>query len=165
MQDDYLTGKNKMKTVVLGLGNTLLGDDGVGIHAVDRLQSDWAGHGNVVFVDGGTLSFTLTEILADADKLIVIDAAQLGAQPGTVNVFVGEDMDRFVRSGKCSSVHEVSLAELLDMVRLTDDLPLYRALVGIQPDKIDWDEKLTPEIENAIPFACQHATSLLEQWQ
>jgi hydrogenase maturation protease len=149
----------------LGLGNTLLGDDGVGIHALERLQSTWTGNDNVAFIDGGTLSFTLTDILADADKLIVMDAAQLGAQPGTVNVFVGEDMDLFVRSGKCSSVHEVSLAELLDMVRLTDDLPLYRALVGIQPDKIDWDEKLTPEIQRAIPCACERATSLLEQWQ
>ncbi len=154
-----------MKTVVLGLGNTLLGDDGVGIHAVDRLQSAWTGQDHVEFVDGGTLSFTLTDVLADADKLIVIDAAQLGARPGTVSVFEGEDMDHFVRSGKCSSVHEVSLAELLDMVRLTDDLPMKRALVGIQPDKVDWDEKLTPEIKDAIPFACQHATSLLEQWQ
>ena len=69
--------------------------------------------------------------------------------------------------GKWQAMFEFTslLAELLDMVRLTDDLPLYRALVGIQPDKVDWDEKLTPEIESAIPFACQHATSLLEQWQ
>jgi len=153
-----------MKTVVLGLGNTLLGDDGVGIHTVERLRSLWKGDGSVAFVDGGTLSFTLTQLLADADNLIVIDAAQLSARPGTVSVFEDENMDLFVRSGKCSSVHEVSLAELLDMVRLTDDLPQHRALVGIQPDKVDWDEKLTLEIENAIPFACECASSLLEQW-
>lgn len=153
-----------MKTVVLGLGNTLMGDDGAGIHAVARLQASWRGIGDVDFVDGGTLSFTLTDILAAADRLIVIDAAQLGAEPGAVQVFENENMDIFVRTGKCSSVHEVSLAEILDMVRLTDDLPAQRALVGIQPEKLDWDENLSPPIESAIPYACGHATSLLEQW-
>ena len=63
-----------MKAVVLGLGNTLLCDDGVGIYTVERLQSLWKGDGSVAFVDGGTLSFTLTHLLADADNLIVIDA-------------------------------------------------------------------------------------------
>jgi len=153
-----------MKTVVLGLGNTLMGDDGAGIHAVSRLNASWSGLGDVDFVDGGTLSFTLTDILAEADRLIVIDAAQLGAKPGTVEVFEDEGMDIFVRSGKCSSVHEVSLAEILDMLRLTGDLPVQRALVGIQPEKLDWDENLTPDIEKAVVFACGHATSLLEQW-
>ncbi len=153
-----------MKTVVLGLGNTLMGDDGAGIHAVEHLQANWSGLGHVEFVDGGTLSFTLTDILAEADRLIVIDAAQLGAAPGTVKVFEDENMDIFVRTGKCTSVHEVSLAEIMDMVRLTDDLPVQRALVGIQPQKLDWDENLSPPIESAIPFACRHATSLLERW-
>ena len=153
-----------MKTIVLGLGNTLLGDDGVGIRAVERLQRDWQGHNDIQFVDGGTLSFTLTDVLADSENLIVIDAAQLNAPAGTVSVFIDEDMDHFVRSGKCSSVHEVSLAELMDMVRLTGDLPTRRALIGIQPEKVDWSEEVTPVVAASMDQVCQQAGDLLNRW-
>lgn len=158
-----------MKTIVLGLGNTLLGDDGVGIHALRRVEQDWAS-GNVPaandvsFVDGGTLSFTLTEILHEADRLIVIDAAQLHAEPGTVRVFENEVMDDYVGRGKYSSVHEVSLAELFDMARLTDSLPAQRALVGIQPRDVDWAEQPSGPVSAAIPLACRQVHQLLETW-
>ncbi|NOQ90911.1 MAG: hydrogenase maturation protease [Gammaproteobacteria bacterium] len=156
-----------MKTVVLGLGNTLLGDDGVGIYALNELQSNWQDHENqdsIEFVDGGTLSFTLTETLYGADNLIVIDAAQLNAKPGEVKVFTNDDMDTFVRTSKCSSVHEVSLSELLDMARLLDTLPTRRALIGVQPETVDWADQPTEIVKKAIPVMCQEANSLLEAW-
>ena len=156
-----------MKTVVLGLGNTLLGDDGVGIYALNELQSSWQGPENedsIEFVDGGTLSFTLTETLYGADNLIVIDAAQLNASPGEVKVFTDDDMDSFVRTSNCSSVHEVSLSELLDMARLLDTLPTRRALIGVQPEIVDWADQPTEIVKNAIPVMCQEAHSLLEAW-
>ncbi|MCK4865792.1 MAG: HyaD/HybD family hydrogenase maturation endopeptidase [Gammaproteobacteria bacterium] len=156
-----------MKTVVLGLGNTLLGDDGVGIYALNELQSNWQDHENqnsIEFVDGGTLSFTLTETLYGADNLIVIDAAQLNTNPGEVKVFTNEEMDTFVRTSKCSSVHEVSLSELLDMARLLDTLPTRRALIGVQPETVDWADQPTEIVKQAIPVMCQEAHTLLEAW-
>ena len=153
-----------MKTVVLGLGNTLLGDDGVGIYALKELQRNWQNHESIEFVDGGTLSFTLTETLYDADNLIVIDAAQLGSKPGEVKVFTDDDMDTFVRSGKCSSVHEVSLSELLDMARLLDTLPTRRALIGVQPETVDWADQPTEIVQKAIPLMCKEASNLLQDW-
>jgi len=156
-----------MRTVVLGLGNTLLGDDGVGIYALNELQSNWQDHKNqdsIEFVDGGTLSFTLTETLYGADNLIVIDAAQLNANPGEVKVFTDDDMDSFVRTSNCSSVHEVSLSELLDMARLLETLPTRRALIGVQPETVDWADEPTEIVKKAIPVMCQEANSLLEAW-
>ena len=153
-----------MKTVVLGIGNTLLCDDGVGIYALNQLQSDWNVESAVEFIDGGTLSFTLTEVLYNADNLIVIDAAQLGTSPGNVKVFTNEDMDDFVSNGKCSSVHEVSLAELLDMARLLDSLPNKRALIGVQPERVDWSAQPTEAILKSIPLVCREATNLLAAW-
>ena len=153
-----------MKTIVLGLGNTLLGDDGVGIYALKQLEDNWQGYKSVEFVDGGTLSFTLTDVLYDADNLIVIDAAQLSASPGNVKVFTNEDMDTFVRNGKCSSVHEVSLSELMDMARLLDTLPVKRALIGVQPEIVDWAEQPTESVKNAIPLICKEANILLQAW-
>lgn len=153
-----------MKTVVLGLGNTLLCDDGVGIYALNQLQKNWQGESTVEFIDGGTLSFTLTEVLYHADNLIVIDAAQLSSTPGKVKVFTNEAMDDFVSNGKCSSVHEVSLAELLDMARLLDSLPGRRALIGVQPEKVDWADQPTNAVLDSIPLVCREATTLLEAW-
>jgi hydrogenase maturation protease len=153
-----------MKTLVLGLGNILLGDDGAGIYALNKLQNNWPGTESVEFIDGGTLSFTLTDALYDADNLIVIDAAQLNSHPGDVRVFTDEAMDTFVRNGNCSSVHEVSLSELLDMARLLDTLPTRRALIGVQPEIIDWADQPTESVKNAIPLMCKQAQALLEAW-
>lgn len=153
-----------MKTIVLGLGNTLLCDDGVGIYAMNELQKRWQHQDDIEFIDGGTLSFTLTDVLYNADNLIVIDAAQLGENPGEVRVFKNDAMDTFVRNGKCSSVHEVSLSELLDMARMLETLPTERALVGVQPEKVDWADQPTVSVRNAIPVICREAHNMLREW-
>ncbi len=151
------------RTVILGIGNILLGDDGAGIHALRALEAQCDDE-NVRFVDGGTLSFPLTEVLGDAERLIVIDAAQLDAPPGTVKVFENRSMDAYVARGPGASVHEVSLAELLDMVRLLGRLPEPRALIGIQPEAVDWSDTPTPAVAAAIPRACARARQLLAAW-
>ena len=112
----------KNKTLVLGLGNTLLGDEGAGVYVVRALQARYANRADVEFVDGGTLSFTLAGPIEEAENLIVIDATQLQQQPGTVRVYEGEDMDRFLGSNRKSSVHEVSLMDLMAMAHLAEAL-------------------------------------------
>jgi hydrogenase maturation protease len=154
-----------LKTVVLGIGNMLLGDEGAGIHALKLLESHWDhNRAPVEFVDGGTLSFTLAEIIQDADNLIIIDAAELNDAPGRVMVYENEGMDDFVSNGKCSSVHEVSISELMDIARLTGNLPKRRALVGIQPRDIDWSETPSPPVAQGIQQACKYVATLLEAW-
>ncbi|MEJ2674043.1 MAG: HyaD/HybD family hydrogenase maturation endopeptidase [Acidihalobacter sp.] len=128
-------------TLVLGLGNTLLGDEGVGIYAVQRVEQALAGAGNVRCLDGGTLSFTLAGPIEDSNRLIVIDAAELRDAPGSVQVFEGEEMDRYVGTGGKRSVHEVSLADLLAIACLAGRLPEQRVLIGIQPEFVEWAEK------------------------
>ncbi len=151
-------------TVILGLGNPLRGDDGAGLLAMEALRTR-SPRQDCRFVDGGTLSFPLTEVLGEAARLIVIDAARFDAPAGTVRVFVDEAMDDFVARHPCSSVHEVGLAELLDMVRLLDALPAPRALIGIRPRSVDWSPVPSPEVAAAIPRACEQARTLLAAWQ
>ncbi|OOZ40484.1 peptidase M52 [Solemya pervernicosa gill symbiont] len=153
-----------MKTLVLGIGNTLLTDEGAGIHVLDYLREKLPEPDGVTYLDGGTLSFTLAGAVEDADNLIVIDAAQLKQQPGTVDCKVDGEMDAFLGSCK-RSVHEVGLLDLLDIARLTDTLPTRRALVAIQPDVIDWGEAPTDAVAAAIPQAAQHIMDLMAQWQ
>lgn len=153
------------KTLILGIGNTLLRDEGAGIHAIRLLAQHTSGRDDIELMDGGTLSFTLAGAIEDADQLIVIDAAQLNAAPGTTQVFKDEAMDAFVGGARKRSVHEVSLIDLLIIARLAGHLPERRALIGIQPQDVDWGEEPTPSVAAALPQACSHALQLVEAWR
>jgi hydrogenase maturation protease len=151
-------------TLILGIGNTLLRDEGAGIHALNLLQSTRPDLTNLTYVDGGTLSFTLAAYIEDCDHLIVFDAAELKSPPGTVRTMAGVEMDRFLGAAR-RSPHEVGLLDLFDIARLTGTLPVNRALIGIQPDRIEWGMSPTPPVANALPLAVSQAVGLLERWR
>jgi len=153
-----------MRTLVLGIGNTLLGDEGAGVHAINELRNRNGDMDQVEFLDGGTLSFTLAAPVEDCDRLIVIDAAELQAPPGTVRTFVDEDMDHFLGSQRKRSVHEVGLMDLLAVALLTGRLPQRRALIGIQPQDVDWAEQPSAPVAAGIGQACEAAEALLQEW-
>ena len=150
-----------MKILVLGIGNTLLADEGVGIVAMLELEALYGERKDIEFVDGGTLSFTLAVPISECDALLVIDAAELGAAPGTVRSFEGDAMDRFLGENRKSSVHEVGLLDLRSISLLTGYWPRQRALVGIQPAFVGWGEALTPAVTAALPEICSAATGII----
>lgn len=152
------------KIMVLGIGNTLLQDEGAGVHAMRQLQMESAGSG-VEFMDGGTLSFTLAGLIGDVDCLLVIDAAELGGPPGSVEVFSGAEMDRFLGANRKCSVHEVGLLDLLAVTHLADNLPPQRALIGIQPEVLGWGELPSAAVMAALPTACAYARELIRTWR
>ena len=155
-----------MSILVLGIGNTLLSDEGVGIHIVQALLSPSnRPREGVDYVDGGTLSFTLAVPIQSADALVVIDAAQLNAAPGEIQVFVGNEMDRFLNTNRKSSVHEVGLTDLRAIAILAGHWPEKRAMVAIQPQKLDWGEYPTVAVAAAIPKACVEVNLLIDGWQ
>jgi len=151
------------KTLILGIGNTLLSDEGAGIHMLGYMQRHYPDLADVKYLDGGTLSFTLATWIEAADNLIVIDAAELKAAPGTVEVFSGEEMDRFAGRTK-RSVHEVSLGDMLAIAHLTGSLPANRALVAIQPEEIDWGHCLSNPVKRALPAAAKQIVERLGCW-
>lgn len=150
------------RALVLGMGNILLTDEGIGVHVIEHLRTHHE-RDDVRYLDGGTLSFTLASDLEAAEYLIVVDAAELHAAPGTMQCFYNDAMDRFLGKPKLS-VHEVSLLDLLDMCRLTDQLPSRRALIGIQPDNLDWGRRPSAALAPLIPDAAARVLSLLEEW-
>jgi len=150
-------------TLILGIGNTLLSDEGAGIHALNLLQSRHPDLQNITCIDGGTLSFTLAAYIEDCDSLIVFDAAELKAPPGTVRTMAGGDMDAFLGAAR-RSPHEVGLLDLFDIARLTESLPENRALIGIQPASIEWGMSPTPDVADGLPVAVEQAVELLGQW-
>jgi len=152
--------------VLLGIGNTLLRDEGIGIHLLDYIKSqhpDWETRYDIEMIDGGTLSFDLLTNIRSDKELIVLDAVNLKQSPGTVYCLQAQAMDNFLsQPGK--SVHEVSLMDLFDMSRLTEQLPEKRALVGIQPDCIDWGSNLSQAVQDVLPSAALQVEQLLSQW-
>ena len=156
---------NRPHTLVLGIGNTLLTDEGAGVHVVNHLQQQSSTLSpGVSFIDGGTLSFTLAEPIESCDNLIVVDASELKSAPGSVRVFENEDMDDFITSGNKKSVHEVGLVDVMSIAMLAGKLPQRRALVGIQPQSLDWGSEPTAPVSQAIPEACRQVNALIERW-
>lgn len=152
------------RTLILGIGNAIMSDEAAGIRALERFDALHGADPDLTCLDGGTLSFTLAEPIGAADQLVVFDAAQFHAGAGTVRRLEGDEMDSFIRSGKLS-VHEVGLADLFDMNRLSGDLPARRALVGIEPETLGWGMELSPKVAAAIPQAVALAKETLDGWR
>jgi len=151
----------RIRALVLGVGNPLMSDDGVGLRILQALRS--CGRPGVEYVDAGTLSLLLLPRVESGDALLVLDAAHFEEVPGAVHALEGPQMDAFLRSSRCS-VHEVGLRDLLDAARLTGGLPERRAFVGVQPAEVGWGEFLSPAVEAAVPAAAALASAVLERW-
>lgn len=155
----------KTKTLVLGIGNSLLTDEGVGIHILQALAPELENAPDVTLLDGGTLSFTLAGPIEETDALIVVDAANIRAKPGEWALLEGDDMDRFLMSNRKSTVHEVGLTDLRAIAILAGHWPEKRAMLAIQPDVVDWGEHPTPAVAAAIPPVCAAIHKLIQDWQ
>ncbi len=150
-----------MTILVLGIGNTLLSDEGVGIAAMRELETRFGPRDDMLFLDGGTLSFTLAVPISECSALLVVDAAELEASAGTVRSFEGEEMDRFLGAHRKSSVHEVGLLDLMSISLLAGHWPQRRALIGVQPAVVGWGEALTPAVAAALPEVCRQAEGII----
>jgi len=121
--------------LVLGLGNVLLGDDGLGAAAIARIERDYRIAPEVRLEDGGTLGLSLLGLLADSDKVILVDAVRADAPPGSLVRLDGADVAGAVRDRL--SPHQVGVADLLDAARLIDRYPSELVLLGLVPDAIE----------------------------
>jgi hydrogenase maturation protease len=149
--------------LVIGVGNPLMSDDGVGQRLLEVLAARLPALDGVEYLDAGTLGFMLLPRVEQCWALLALDAANLDREPGAVKVFEGEALDAFVRTPRCS-VHELGLRELLDAARLTDSLPTRRALVGVQPGQLGWGTVLSVPVAAAVSAAADAARQLLEAW-
>ena len=148
---------------VVGIGNNLLQDDGAGIHALSHFQRHHADD-DVSCLDAGTVGLAIMDRLSRLDGLVAVDAMRLGKPPGTISVFEGEAMDEHLRNHH-GSVHELGLSDILDALRLCDDLPAHRALVGIEPECMDWGTEPTKPVAAAVPQASERIHELVNDWR
>jgi len=132
------------KITVLGIGNALLKDEGIGIHLIRSLK-DIPGLESVDLIDGGT-SPEAFDLVRDADRLIVIDAAYGGGEPGSIYCLTTDQ----IKSQKPSSVHEFNVLNMLWNLCIMGEDPNI-TIIGIEPKEIDWGLELSPELEKRLP--------------
>ena len=144
---NYRSEEMPPRIVVIGVGNLLLKDEGIGIHAVKALQEIDLPR-DVELIDGGT-SPDLIAYTRAGDKMIIIDAAKAGGEPGAVYRFTPEDLTE--GKGTLTSAHEMGVAENLKLMALTGDEPREIVIIGIEPKDIDWGTELSPEIQGKLP--------------
>jgi hydrogenase maturation protease len=148
----------KPKILVAGLGNLLLRDDGVGVHAVRVFQ----GLDKNLFraVDVGCAIFDALHLFEWADKILLIDAMQAGGRPGTVyRVDAIEDME----SGDMpSSLHELSVIQALKIIQKTPRPDI--RIIGVEPEIIDFGLELTEPVEAALPLVLETGQAIIKEW-
>ena len=133
-----------MTVLVLGLGNILLSDEGVGVRVVEALQARYRIPDGVDVIDGGTSGMDMLDLMANRDHLIVVDAVNTGEPPTTVIRLAGEDVPVFFQSK--ISPHQLGLSDVLAALRLLEWEPAGITLIGIVPAALDLGLELSPAI-------------------
>ncbi|MGE5379963.1 MAG: hydrogenase maturation protease [Methylocystaceae bacterium] len=149
-----------MKRVkVVGIGNPLLTDEGVGIHAINRLIFMDLPAG-IDLVDGGTNTYDLVDVFSDSDYIIIVDALKAGDEPGAIYRASLDDLGLKPSEGSVS-LHEINFMEAMHMVRLQGYNPQV-VVFGIEPAVIDWGLELSPTLEARMPRLLELVKAELE---
>ncbi len=150
------------RVLILGIGNLVMSDDGVGVKVVQKLQSRYRFPAGVAIVDGGTLGLDLLPMLEGVERLIVIDAIETGEKPGTCVRLSGDEIP-IVLETKLSP-HQMGLKDLLAVSRLMGHSPREMVLIGVQPGSIAMDSELTPEVEAQLEVMLTSVLKELDLW-
>jgi hydrogenase maturation protease len=137
-----------MRVVILGIGNVLMSDEGVGVHAVTALQDRFRLPDGIAIVDGGTTGMELLPDLEDVDHAIVIDAVRVGQPPATIVRLAGDDVPAFFKTKL--SPHQVGLCDVLAALRFSGHAPGRVVLIGVQPDSLAMGMELSPAVAGRI---------------
>ncbi len=135
------------KTLIVGMGNLIYRDDGVGVHVIQAMKKmDLPS--NIELLDIGTSTLDLISYLNGVRKLIVIDAMKVGGIPGTLYRCSPEDL--LPKKEEPVSLHDIGLLETLSMAR-KKGLEINIVLIGVEPKVFDWGMELSEEVKNQIP--------------
>ena len=142
------TLNGNVRIAVLGVGNLLLKDEGIGVHLVQKL-SGVVDDTNVKIIDAGTYPDFLSLLDDNLDKLIIVDAVKTGDRPGTIYRFSSDNLD--LDSALPVSVHDIGVLDSLKTMALFNRQPKSTVIIGIEPKTIDFGLELSPEIEDVLP--------------
>ncbi len=156
------TDHERAPVLVLGLGNLLLQDDAIGLRMLHGLRGLHRTDPRVEFVDGGTQGLALLGVLADRAAVLLLDAVQLGAAPGTVHCLADAGRQP-PRTSTAGGAHQQNAGDLLLAASLLGELPPRVVVVGVEPAVVRTGVRLSAEVQAALPGAVAAARRALLQ--
>jgi hydrogenase maturation protease len=156
------TGGLGGRRVVLGLGNLLNRDEGIGVHALRALGDRLGPETSVELVDGGVLGLNLLPLVESCDRLLVLDAVDADRPAGTVIELSGDEIPML--AGVKLSEHQITFQEVLGLARFRGRLPGTLRLIGVQPADIAIGLEPSPQVAAAVPSIVERALEILEGW-
>ncbi len=148
------------KIVVIGIGNLLLMDEGIGVHTINELEKHDL-PGSIEIYDGGTGGFKLIDLMHGAARVIFIDAVETGKAPGTVTIFSAEEVHSIYNKKKYS-LHDTNLMEIIKMAEILGNPPMIE-IVGIQPKKICYGTTLSKELTSSMSTIVNSVLKRIEE--
>ncbi len=161
MPQDPLSSLNQKKTLVIGVGNILKGDDGLGVRIAEILSQKKIPPG-VKVEEAGTPGIDLLYSFGGWQKVIIVDAVQMGEKPGSWKRFSGQDV-RLIASGRGLSLHETDIPSVLELAQALNLLPNEMIIYGVEPQDLSNVEKLSPPVEAIINVVADQILS--EIWK
>ena len=152
-----------MSILILGLGNAVMSDDAFGGRVIAVLQERYAFPAGVTLLDGGTLGLDLLPRLEGVERLLIVDALEMAAPPGSVFRLSGEEVPRAF-AGKLS-VHQMGVQDLLAVAELQGNLPGELVVWGVQPGSIEMGLELTPPVAAAVDAVVTGIVDELQRWE
>lgn len=150
------------RTLVLGLGNPIMGDDGFGLALLERLLEGWALPAGVEAMDGGIWGMKLLPQIEQAERLLLLDAINAGLPPGTPVVLERAELPRYFALKL--SPHQIDLREVLALAELRGTLPRDLIAVGAQPARLELGTELSRELAERVDEVAALAAARLERW-
>lgn len=138
-----------MRIVVLGVGNILLTDEGVGVRAVQELERHYELPPEAVLLDGGTSAMEMLDDLAHADLLIIADCIRSGQPPGTLIRLADEEVPALLQQKM--SPHQIGLSDVLATLTISGESPRRIVVLGVEPASLATGMELTPTVAACLP--------------
>lgn len=151
------------KITILGIGNTLFTDEGVGIHLLPILEKEFKHDEDIEIIEGLTDGMKLLGPVEDAENLIIIDAINAGKEPGTILSLEGEEIPAYF--GIKMSIHQMGFQEVLLAAKLRDRYPKRIVMFGMQPASLELGVEPTKTISEKLPELAAIVINQVNAWR
>jgi hydrogenase maturation protease len=148
---------------IIGLGNILLSDEGVGVHVINIVKERYTFSPGVEIIDGGTMGLDLLPLFEGRDKILIVDAVDFGKDPGYIGILENDAIPSALNSKL--SVHHIGLSDVLFASKLIGISPSEICLIGIQPKSLDVSLEMTEEIKGKIETVIDLILRKLKEWK
>lgn len=147
---------------VLGIGNTIYSDEGIGVHLLTHVEKALKDFSNVTIIEGATDGMRLLGPIEETNHLIILDAINAGKEPGEVIVLEREEIPAYY--GIKMSIHQIGFQEVLGAAQLLEKLPEHMIMFGVQPEVLDFGVGISDSVQKQIPTLVDLVKKKVEEW-